>query len=148
MFPSEKKMMQDAQLSFPRHPMYKDINKKYREGYLRGQIDLIRSMKKKMKVLRHNRYKSYAIYKSNEPAKPCSPVLKIKESRTYKDILRDKDLNDNQKINKLEAELDGTLDISTYDAIRKQIDLLEDKVSMNYHLKNNKRRKHEEIEFL
>lgn len=129
--PSDEEILADARLTFPSNPLYKDINKKYREGFIRGQI-LLRD---RMIQMYNASKREFAPIK----VKPPQQILCLMEqAKTQKDlylehidniIFDDKTLL-RDKINILEAEMELITDEEIHEYVRIKIDLMEDRLMM------------------
>jgi len=132
--PDDSEIIRNAMNTFPRHPLYKDINKKHREGYIRGAVDIINLIKN----LAADKVVSYEMYPLNpEKGKPAAIdklLDKIIESRQsekrYKEIVAKED-SYADKVKALEHELSFVTDVDLYMEITRTIDMLEDKICFN-----------------
>jgi hypothetical protein len=129
--PDENKIIEDAKLSFPRHPLYNDVNKKYREGYIRGQVELINSI-----LLQIGFQNAPVLNKSSLKEKNTKPP--VDNLKIFNQIIQDDNINIKDKIRELDVLLIRVKDPELYSDISKKIDLLEDKMSFEMNLKNIK----------
>jgi len=134
-YPTEARILEDAMKAFPKHPFSNDVNKKYRDAYIRGQVELISYLKKQNKPASLDKIKIIP---------PDEHILMQAALQTQADLQRehidliilDKSITINQKIEQLEAELEIIPDVDLFTETITRIEKLEDTLVFRSNMKH------------